>query len=117
MAQRNRFMDTALRSRRSNVLRAPTTSLTTTRASSAYGCRRSHVLAGRRNRCKSPSRTLWRLLAPTASITRRACAGLQREGPTRTQFPPASARMAPGTSGPGLTGMNEISPNFAKKGN
>ena len=63
-----------LRSRRWNVLRAPTTSLTTTRASSAYGCRRSHVLAGRRNRFKSPSRKRWRLLAPTASITRRACA-------------------------------------------
>src|SRR5580704_2670354 len=25
---------------------------------------------------------------------------LQREGPTRTQFPPAPARMAPGTNGP-----------------
>jgi nucleoside-diphosphate-sugar epimerase len=43
-------------------------------ASSAYGCRRWHALAGRRNRCKSPSRKPWRLLAPTASITRRACA-------------------------------------------
>src|SRR5215472_13678063 len=63
-----------LRSRRWNVLQAPTTSLTTTRASSAYGCRRSQTLAGRRNRFKSPSRKLWRLLVPTASITRRACA-------------------------------------------
>lgn len=27
-----------------------------------------------RSRFKSPSRKLWRLLAPTASITRRACA-------------------------------------------
>jgi nucleoside-diphosphate-sugar epimerase len=51
-----------------------TTSLTITLASSAYGCRRLHALAGRRNRFKSPSRKLWRLLAPTASITRRACA-------------------------------------------
>jgi hypothetical protein len=63
-----------LPSRRLNVLRAPTTLLTTTRASSTYGCRRSHVLAGRRNRYKSPSRKLWRLLAPTACITRLACA-------------------------------------------
>ena len=38
------------------------------------GCRRSHGLAGCRSRFKSPSRKLWRLLAPTASITRRACA-------------------------------------------
>src|SRR5438309_3300353 len=28
---------------------------------------------------------------------------LQREGPTRTQFPPAPARMASGTSGPNAT--------------
>jgi nucleoside-diphosphate-sugar epimerase len=53
---------------------ALTTSLTITLASSAYGCRRSHALAGRRNRFKSPSRTFLRLPAPTASITRRACA-------------------------------------------
>src|SRR5437660_11118665 len=41
---------------------------------------------------------------------------LQRESPTRTQFPPASARVAPSTSGPGLTWMNEKSLNFEKKG-
>src|SRR5215469_13927051 len=38
---------------------------------------------------------------------------LQREGPTRTQFSPASARVAPITSSPGITRMNEI--ELAKK--
>ena len=31
---------------------------------------------------------------------------LQREGPTRTQLPPAPARMAPGASGPSATWMS-----------
>ena len=40
-------------------------------------------------------------------LLRDAPAGrLQREGPTRTQFPPAPARMAPGTSGPNATWMS-----------
>src|SRR5690348_8164191 len=33
---------------------------------------------------------------------------LQRKGPTRTQFPPASARVAPITGSSCLTRMNEI---------
>src|SRR5580700_4178662 len=42
---------------------------------------------------------------------------LQREGPTRTQFPSAPARMAPSTSRRRPTWMNEKSLSFAKKGN
>src|SRR4029077_10101062 len=40
---------------------------------------------------------------------------LQREGPTRTQFPSAPARMAPSTTRPRRTWMNEKSLNFAKR--
>ena len=62
--------------------------LTTARASSAYGCGRSHALARRRSRFKLPSRKLWRLMAATASITPRACAAPPTRRQTRTQTPP-----------------------------
>ena len=81
--------------RHSNVLPAPTTSLMTIRTGSAFGCPPSHALAGPRNPLNSPRPKPWRRLAPTASIVRRACAVPPTAGPGTTQFPPASARMAP----------------------